>query len=303
MVKISYLWCSVSIFFITLVSCTSGEYEESKTKKGWVKSSKIQTTKSGIKYQILLRKKNSSKISPGLHITYHQVIRNHKDSVLSTTYPYGPKKQIPFEGPYFLGYYEEMFQMLNEGDSVLFTVPCHLLISKKNPQLPPFLKKSETIRYIIKVLKLESRAAIKKELEKNKQAQLEIEDKIIADYLAKNAAFSPKKTSEGFYYSIDQKGSGKKPQGGDTVSVHYVGMLLDGTVFSSMQKGETFEFPLGQKPPAVIPGWEKAITLMNQGSKGTFIFPSHLAYGTKGSQDGVPPNAVVVFNVELVDVK
>ncbi len=303
MVSTSYLRYGILLFLVTLGACTSGDYEESKTKKGWVKSNKTQSTKSGIKYQILLRKKNSNKVASGLNITYHQVIRNHKDSILSTTYPYGPKKQIPFERPYFLGYYKEMFQVLTEGDSVVFTVPCKLLVSDKNPQLPPFLKKNETIQYTIKVLKIESRDVIKKELDKNKQAQLEIEDKIIADYITQDTSFIPRKTPEGFYYSIEQKGSGKKPRGGDTVSVHYVGMLLDGTVFSSIQKGETFEFPLGQKPPAVIPGWEKALTLMNKGSRGIFIFPSHLAYGTKGSRDGVPPNSIVVFDVELVDVK
>lgn len=303
MVNVSYLWCGVLTCLIALGGCSSGEYEASKTKKGWVKSNKTQTTKSGIKYQILLRKKNSQKVTDGLSITYHQIIRNHKNVELSNSYNLGVKRQIPFESPYFSGHIKEMFQILTEGDSVLFTVPCSLLISDKNQQLPPFLKKDETIQYLIKVLKVESKADIKKQLEKNKQAQLEIEDKIIADYLSKNTSFKPQKTSSGFYYTIEKKGLGEKPNDGDTVSVHYVGMLLDGTVFSSMQKGETFEFPLGQEPPAVIPGWEKAITLMNKGSKGTFIFPSHLAYGTKGSQDGVPPNSVVVFNVELVDVK
>lgn len=302
MVTRYYIWFIIISCTVVLNSCDS-KYEESKTKKGWVKSNQSQKTKSGIEYKILLRKKNSKKIAKDLRITYHQVIRNHKDSVLNSTYLYGAKRQIPFTAPYFPSYYKEMFQVLTEGDSASFLVPCKLLISKKNPELPLFLRKEESIKYIIKILKIESKEDIKKELEKNKQAQLEIEDKLIVDYLSKNKPPQSKKTPSGLYYFFERSGNGKKPLIGDTVSVHYVGMLLDGTIFSSIQQGETFEFPLGQKPPAVIPGWEEAITLMNKGSKGTFIFPSYLAYGTKGSQDGVPPNSVVVFDVELVDVK
>lgn len=297
-----YIWVIIFAFMIAQTSC-SDKVEEGRTKKGWIKSDKTLQSKSGIKYQVFLRKKNSKKIKPGLHITYHQVIKNHKDSVLNSSYLYGAKKQIPFKTPYFLNYYKEMFQLLAEGDSATFLVPCKLLVSSKNPQLPPFLKQGDVIKYTIKILKVESKEDIKKELEKNKQAQLEIEDKLIAGFLAGKTSFNPKKTPSGLYYFIKQEGIGKKPVTGDTVSVHYVGKLLDGTIFSSIQEGETFEFPLGQKPPAVIPGWEEAITLMKKGSHGTFIFPSYLAYGTKGSQDGVPPNSVVVFNVELVDVK
>ncbi len=296
-------WIIIFACMITITACSDKPQEKGKTSKGWAKPSALKQTKSGIKYQIFERTKNSIKVQNNLLITYHQVIKNHKGTTLNSSYEYGAKRQIPFKNPYFSNYYKEMFQLLAEGDSATFWVPCKLLSSAKNNSLPSFLQQDKDIQYTIKVLKVESKETIKKALEKNKQAQLEIEDKLIADFLEKKKTINPKKTSSGLYYFIEKKGKGKKPNAGDTVSVHYVGKLLDGTVFSSIQQGETFEFPLGQNPPAVIPGWEEAITLMHKGSRGTFIFPSHLAYGTKGSQDGVPPNAIVVFNVELVDVK
>lgn len=296
-------WIIIFACIVATTACSDKPQEKGKTSKGWVEPSPLKQTKSGIKYQIFERTKNSIKIQDNLLVTYHQVIKNHKDSTLNSSYVHGVKKQIPFKSPYFSNYYKEMFQLLAEGDSVTFWVPCKLLRATPSAPLPTFLKQDKEIKYTIKILKVESKEAIKKALEKNKQAQLEIEDKLIADFLKKKKTITPKKTPSGFYYFIEKKGNGKKPNAGDTVSVHYVGKLLDGTVFSSIQQGETFEFPLGQNPPAVISGWEEAITLMHKGSRGTFIFPSHLAYGTKGSQDGVPPNAVVVFNVELVDVK
>ncbi|WP_299454416.1 FKBP-type peptidyl-prolyl cis-trans isomerase [uncultured Microscilla sp.] len=298
-----YNWIIIFACVVAITACADTPQEEGKTQNGWVKPRAPKQTKSGIKYQIFVREKNSVKIQNNLLVTYHQVIKNHKDSTLNSSYLNGVKKQIPFKSPYFSNYYKEMFQLLAEGDSATFWVPCKLLTTTKNTPLPYFLQQDKEIQYTVKILKVESKETIKKNLEKNKQAQLEIEDKLIANFLEKKKTFTPKKTPSGLYYFIEKEGKGKKPNTGDTVSVHYVGKLLDGTVFSSIQEGETFEFPLGQDPPAVIPGWEEAITLMHKGSRGTFIFPSHLAYGTKGSRDGVPPNAIVVFNVELVDVK
>ncbi|HSM64449.1 MAG TPA: FKBP-type peptidyl-prolyl cis-trans isomerase, partial [Gillisia sp.] len=103
-------------------------------------------------------------------------------------------------------------------------------------------------------------------------------------------------------YKIEEKGAGAKAEKGKTVSVHYKGMLPDGTVFdSSYKRNQPIDFPLGEGH--VIAGWDEGIQLLNEGGKARFVIPSHLAYGERGAGGVIPPNATLVFDVELVKVK
>lgn len=108
-------------------------------------------------------------------------------------------------------------------------------------------------------------------------------------------------TDSGLEIIVTEAGSGPKPEPGSVVVVHYTGMLEDGTVFdSSVTRGEPISFPLGQG--RVIPGWDEGIALLNQGSKAQLIIPSELGYGAQGAGGVIPPNATLIFDVELVDV-
>mgnify|MGYP006085680101 FL=1 len=110
------------------------------------------------------------------------------------------------------------------------------------------------------------------------------------------------KTSSGLYYLIDKEGSDKRPNKGDTVSVHYKGMLLDGTVFdSSYERNQPIEFPLGLGQ--VIPGWDEGISLISEGASAKFVIPSSLAYGSQGAGGVIPPDATLIFEVELIKIK
>jgi len=100
---------------------------------------------------------------------------------------------------------------------------------------------------------------------------------------------------------IDGEGTGNHPEPGQTVFVHYTGMLLDGTKFdSSFDRGEPLDFPIGQGQ--VIRGWDEGIALLKKGGKGTLYIPSPLAYGPRGAGADIPPNGVLKFEVELVDI-
>jgi FKBP-type peptidyl-prolyl cis-trans isomerase len=90
---------------------------------------------------------------------------------------------------------------------------------------------------------------------------------------------------------------------GKTVSVRYTGELLDGTVFDASAKhgNEPFDFVLGEGK--VIPGWDEGIALMRKGEKGVLLLPSALGYGPEGAGSDIPPNAVLRFEVELLDVR
>lgn len=105
-------------------------------------------------------------------------------------------------------------------------------------------------------------------------------------------------TESGLQYEVLQAAEGAKPAATDTVKVHYTGTLTDGTKFdSSVDRGEPIEFPLNR----VIPGWTEGVQLMSVGSKFRFTIPSELAYGER-DMGTIPPNSVLVFEVELLDI-
>ncbi|OWP83829.1 peptidylprolyl isomerase [Flavobacterium davisii] len=110
------------------------------------------------------------------------------------------------------------------------------------------------------------------------------------------------KTESGLRYKIIQKGEGKKAEKGRTVSVHYQGSLENGQVFdSSYKRKQPIEFPLGKG--YVIEGWDEGIALLQVGDKARFVIPSYLGYGDKGAGGVIPPNATLIFDVELMDIK
>jgi peptidylprolyl isomerase len=110
-------------------------------------------------------------------------------------------------------------------------------------------------------------------------------------------------TESGLKYVITQENpDGEQPETGNTVSVHYEGRLIDGTVFdSSYKRDKPIEFPLGQR--RVIAGWDEGISLLKKGEKATLVIPPDLGYGPRGAGNVIPPNAYLVFDVELVDIK
>jgi peptidylprolyl isomerase len=106
------------------------------------------------------------------------------------------------------------------------------------------------------------------------------------------------KTKSGLRYIVEKRGTGGRPQHGQVVTVHYEGMLLNGTVFdSSYKRGAPAQFRIGQ----VIPGWNEALVEMQKGEKRTLIIPPDLAYGERGFPGVIPPNAYLVFEVELIN--
>jgi len=106
--------------------------------------------------------------------------------------------------------------------------------------------------------------------------------------------------ASGLQYKILKAGEGKTPTDKDTVQVQYRGTLIDGTEFdSSFKRGQPATFPL----KGIIPGWKEALVLMPVGSKWQLFIPPALAYGTRGSGDKIGPNATLIFEVELLEIK
>ncbi|MDP5169994.1 MAG: FKBP-type peptidyl-prolyl cis-trans isomerase [Bacteroidia bacterium] len=126
--------------------------------------------------------------------------------------------------------------------------------------------------------------------------QLELDKSLIADYVAANNLVG-EYTSGGVFYGFTKEGNTTYPTTANTVEVIYTGKLLDGTVFDSSQ-GFPISFSLFQ----VIAGWQQGMVNFSEGSIGYLLIPSSLAYGRNGSGI-IPPNSVLYFDIELLDVR
>ncbi|WP_378183699.1 peptidylprolyl isomerase [Aquimarina sp. SS2-1] len=134
------------------------------------------------------------------------------------------------------------------------------------------------------------------------KAEREAAAKKEAEQLLEELAAGFDKTESGLRYKIIQKGDGAQAEKGNTVSVHYKGSLPDGTVFdSSYKRNQPIDFSLGTGQ--VISGWDEGIALLQVGDKARFVIPPSLGYGEHGAGGVIPPNATLIFDVELVAVK
>jgi len=136
---------------------------------------------------------------------------------------------------------------------------------------------------------------------------------VIENYLEENNLTAQRNNAYDLFYIIEEEGNGIKPENGQLVQVNYVGRFLDGEVFdtsiesvakeaglySETREYKPFEFTLGDRQ--VILGWDIGIKLLDEGSKATLILPSYLGYGFRGNPS-IPPNTVLLFEVELVNI-
>ncbi|HHB78803.1 MAG TPA: peptidylprolyl isomerase [Saprospiraceae bacterium] len=147
------------------------------------------------------------------------------------------------------------------------------------------------MKYLLLLLSVLSLTAISC----HKESQDDIDDQKILDY-AKEHQLDLESHSSGIYFLVEKTGTGTAhPSANANVKVNYKGMLLDDTEFDS---GQNTPFFLNQ----VIQGWQIAIPLMLKGEKSKFFIPSRLGYGASGSSSGtIPPNSVLIFEIELID--
>lgn len=146
--------------------------------------------------------------------------------------------------------------------------------------------------------------ALKNQIEQQQKkyvAQIAEQNKLEGEaFLAKNKGSEGVQTlASGLQYKVLKSGDGEKPSVTDIVLVHYEGKLIDGTVFdSSYKRNQPQPLPVNQ----VIPGWSEALQLMKVGDKWELVVPSYLAYGEMGFQREIPPNATLIFEMELLEI-
>ncbi len=266
-------------------------------------NNRTEVSETGLKYQFHEDKTEGKKGKIGDVLTFNLKIKTSKDSLLRDTYKEGKPLQTVLQVPAFKGSFEEGLAMVTKGDSATFFISADSLFNKMQQPMPPYLKKGDEIAFTVKVINIQNEQDFNKEIAANRAKQGGIDQKIIEEYIAKNN-LKTTKTASGLHYVVLKAGTGDKVKAGKTVSVLYAGKLLNGTVFDSSEKqgGKPADFQIGVG--MVIPGWDEGIQTMSKGGKTLFIVPSTMGYGEQGApQGGIGPNAVLLFEVELLNVK
>lgn len=249
---------------------------------------------------------------PGQFLVVNMLYKDAKDSIWDDSrrrdfpmvIPVGDTSAIKTEKGI-----ESTFRVLKKGDSVTIKVTAKSLIQDTwGQQLPPTVKPESEITFNLGVKDIIDQEGIRKmqekiqaqEYEKNRAmqaGQLALDTMAIDTYLAEKKIAALKDQS-GLRYVITRKGSGDKPSLSSTIKVNYKGTLLaSGEVFD--QSKSPVEYPLN----IFIQGWQIGFPILNKGSKATFYIPSSLGYGPNGYPPSIPPNANLVFEVELIDFK
>ncbi|WKN32868.1 FKBP-type peptidyl-prolyl cis-trans isomerase [Porifericola rhodea] len=270
-----------------------------------------ETAESGLQYKYI-EEGSGENAQIGEILLINMTYSTEDDSLLFDTKEQGGPVPIKIDST-ANGQIYEGFSMLKEGDSVAFKISAQeVFVNTFKAPIPGFIDSLSHIIFNIGVedvmtdedFRAYQMEMMRKEQEKmlaQQSEQMEVDSTKIEEYLDENN-IEAESTDSGLRYVIEKEGTGVQPSPGDSVYVHYTGKLLDGTQFdSSRDRGEPLAFPIGQG--WVIPGWDEGIALLNKGGKATLYIPSPLAYGPQARGNVIKENSILVFDVELVDVK
>lgn len=267
---------------------------------GCKNTSDYEKTESGLQYKIHV-KNEGAKVKESEFVKVNLTWRNEKDSILQS----GQPQPVRVTKPTYKSDFMEGFTLLSKNDSATFLVNVDSMFKGGTP--PPNIISGSFWKLDVRVLDIMTEAQIQQMMQAQQQEAMQtamkqmVEDtKTIETYLS-DKKIKAQKTESGIYYTMEKEGKGENAKAGDTVSVHYTGTLLDGTVFQSSRETEPISFVLGQGQ--VMQGWEEGIALFKKGGKGKLFIPSPLAYGPQSRGEVIKPYSILVFDIELVDIK
>ncbi len=265
-------------------------------------------TDSGLQYKFHV-KGDGEKVQLGDILSMDMVYRL-ADSIIFDTRLGGMPMYLELTEPDYPGDIYEALALMTVGDSATFIIDAEKFFTQTAgmPQLPPFVTSGDLLHFDIVMKKAMDEAGFMEEQQRVMDERMAANEKLAQDeggileqyILDQDIKEEPR--ASGLYFVEKEKGDGAKVEAGQTVSVHYEGRLLDGTVFdSSYERGTPLDFVVGAGQ--VIPGWDEGIGLMNVGGKALLVIPSFLGYGERGAGQSIPPYASLVFEVEVVDAK
>ncbi|MCL2132043.1 MAG: FKBP-type peptidyl-prolyl cis-trans isomerase [Lentimicrobiaceae bacterium] len=230
------------------------------------------------------------------------------DADFDSMFVFPPQEMQDFlKASFFKGDLYEAYALLKEGEEGEFLVQADSFFHYFSMMgIPPQVKPEDKLHFKIKMEKVLTREefeverAVKEKEYQEMAAKAKEEEKSLLDAYIAEQKIAVKPTESGLYFIENQKGKGVKAEKGKLITIHFVGKLLDGTVFVNTQEegGEPAEFVLNDGMPGLIEG----LLLMKAGGKATLILPSDLAYGEHGAGEQIPPFTPVIFEIELVKV-
>ncbi|MES2431309.1 MAG: FKBP-type peptidyl-prolyl cis-trans isomerase [Bacteroidota bacterium] len=282
--------------------------------------------KDGSEYKVILGGDKGAKIVSGNFFEMNVLVK-YKDSVLYSSIEAGMPQYGAYELEKFPTPYKEAFKVIHVGDSIVIRMSSDSLIAKG--QAAPFMKKGQFVLQTYKITNMftskeqadsaqkthvkvakermykKQLIEVEKDLATNK-AQVESDSKMIEAYLAKNN-IKAVKGKWGTFVAIQTEGTGNLLTAGEVASVNYTGKSFDSSIsFDSNTDpkfGHTtpYDVNLGQLGGVII-GWHDALMQMKKGTKATVYIPSSLGYGKMGRMPSIKPDAILVFDMEIVDV-
>ena len=271
---------------------------------------KFKKTDSGLEYQIVKDSTGDELPEKGGFITFWFAIKNDKDSTIDSQFSDPNPVGIPTPEIVHKPSIEEGFWMLTEGDSAEFLLNADSLYANTfHRPLPAGITAGSKIKMVVRMGKVytkkfvDSVMVIQEEQQKNQMAEEIViykQDSIaIQNYLIKNNLKGQATIGGAYVVKLkENKATDIFIAPMDTVQTKYVGkLLIEGTEFDKSPAGEYFTFVVGLGQ--VIKGWDQGFQKLKRGEKAIIIIPSRLAYGSRGAGGAIPPNAPLVFEVEV----
>jgi len=237
------------------------------------------TTESGLVYEVIEPGEGPAP-EPGNIVSIHYTAALEDGTEIDNSYDSGqPASFILGQGMVIAGW-DEGIALMHEGEKAKLIVPPELALGEQ-ASADGLIPANSTLVFEVELVSIQEGAP---------SAPTTVEE---ADYMT---------TESGLKYHDFVVGDGPSPETGQTVSVHYTGWLEDGTKFdSSLDRGQPFTFSIGMGQ--VIAGWDEGVATMKVGGKRQLVIPSELGYGEQGAGAVIPPNATLIFEVELLDVQ
>lgn len=301
----------ISIFLLLFCACILEIHAQNNKNTPTTKAeNNFSKTSSGLEYKIIKEGIGKELPSAGGIVTFWFQTRTDKDSIIDNQFGNLEPIAIETPKPTYTSSIEEGLLLLTEGDSALFLLNADsLFLNTFRQARPAYLKPHSTIKMIVKMGNVYSKRyidSVRTEQQKIAAKQravitdVDAKDSIaIQKYLAINN-FKGEITPSGAYVVIlsSDPQIKKKLQVGENVEVAYIGtLLIGGTEFDRSRQGDYFKFTLGMGQ--VIKGWDEGLQKLKHGDKAIILIPSRLGYGARGAGGSIPPNAPLVFEVEI----
>lgn len=281
----------------------------------------FKTINPNLKFVFIEDKATNGHPEEGDDVMMHMIaICNNRFMYNSFTVNKGKPGAFSISKAAFKGDIADALMLMTPGDSIICLVDAKAMYDYSKKPMPDFIKPGDKIQYNIRLISIKPKAQIQKEreaefakfMQQQEVASQPVNDDTVLQTYFRIRNIAPLKTASGMYYQINKQGTGPLAAPGDEVVMNYRGTLLDGTIFDSnidsvFNHVQPLTFILGTG--RVIKGWDEGITYLNPGSKAFFYLPANLAYGAQSrpasaaNPKGIPPNSVLIFEVELVAAK